>query len=568
MNKYGLALNLGKSLVNLFIQEFREGTLPETLRLTRQHRKPTFASDLSHAELLEKKAAKNGNRPFLHFFDQTFSYNRMNENANRMANFLAALGAGPGQALAIMMKNAPQWLDAFFGAQRLGMCAVPVNIALRGEQLAHILNHSEAGFLCVDHDLLPFLEKIWDRLQTPPRVLVNLQGAPSDFSLSPDQVSLDGAYAPGVRADKPSVKPRQGDPCLLLYTSGTTGLPKGVPTRYGKTNIKMMSVLSQTMLRPDDIYFTCLPLFHANALLLTLTNALNADAQMALAQKFSARRFWDDVRESRATVFNTIGAMISILMKQPEKPTDRGHRVRYVLSAACPVDMWEPFEKRFNVKIVEGYGAVDGGGFIVINVGNAPPGSLGKPIGGKYRLVDDNMNDVPVGEPGELIFRVGKQKQTSMEYFKDEEATSKKIRDGWLYTGDRVYADKKGYLYFVGRRTESMRRRGENISAYEVEQAILQHPDVLECAVYAVPSELGEDDVMAVLVPVEGKSLDAAEIAKFLEEHLARFAIPRYYRFLDELPKTETQRVIKGVLEKEGVTQDTIDMESERNNTA
>ena len=564
MNKYGLALNLGKGLVNVFVQELREGTLPETIRLTRQHRKPTFARDLSHAELLERKAARNGNRPFLHFLDQTFSYNRMNENANRAANFLAALGAGPGQALAIMMKNAPQWLDVFFGAQRLGMCAVPVNTALRGDQLAHIFNHSEAGFLCVDHDLLPFLDKISDKLKNRPRILVNLQGAPPDFQPAADQVPLHGAYAPEVRSDKPTVKPREGDPCLLLYTSGTTGLPKGVPTRYGRTNIKMMSVMSKTMLRPDDIYFTCLPLFHANALLLTLTNALSADAQMAMTQKFSARRFWDEVRESRATVFNTIGAMISILMKQPDKPTDRQHRVRYVLSAACPVDMWEPFEKRFGVKIVEGYGAVDGGGFIVINFGNAPAGSLGKPIGGKYRLVDERMNDVPVGKPGELIFKVGNQKQASMEYYKDEEATSNKVRDGWLHTGDMVYADKKGYLYFVGRRTESMRRRGENISAYEVEQAILQHPDVLECAVFAVPSELGEDDVMAVLVLLEGKSLKAAELTKFLEEHLAKFAIPRYYRFLAELPKTETQRVIKGVLEKEGITKDTVDMESGR----
>jgi len=561
MNTYRMALNFGRGFLESLAREARGGTLSETLRLTVENRRPTFAHDLSHAELLEAKAARNRNRPFLYFRNQVFTYANMNDNANRVANLLKSLGARPGQAVAILMKNQPRWLDVFFGAQRLGMCAVPMNIALRGNQLAHIFNHSEAAFVCVDHDLYPFLDRIREKLAANPRVILNQEGTPDGQPPPGDWFPLAAAYAPGAPARRPAVEPRPDDPCLLLYTSGTTGLPKGVPTRYGRTNLKLMAALSRALLRPDDVYFTCLPLFHANALMLTVTNALNADAQVALSEKFSARRFWDEVRVSQATVFNALGAMIPILMKQPEKPADRQHRVRYVLSAACPADMWEPFEKRFGVKIMEGYGAVDGGGFIVMNFGNAPVGSLGKPLGARHRLVDDSLNDVPVGKPGELIFQVGKNRGGSMEYYKDEKATSSKVRDGWLHTGDRVYADKKGYLYFVGRKTESLRRRGENISTYEVEQAILQHPDVLESAVYAVPSELGEDDVMAALVPVEGKSLDAGQLRRFLGDHLARFAIPRYWRFLAELPKTETQRVIKNVLQQEGVTPDTVDTE-------
>ena len=553
MNMASLGFSVLRSLFQTLAEEYRRGALGETLRLTRQAGRPAFSRDLSHADLLEEKARKNQDRPLLLFRGQTFSYRQMNLNANRAANFLLSRGARPGQSLAILMKNSPRWLDLFFGAQRLGMCAVPVNIALRGNQLAHIFNHSEAKYLCLDQDLLPFYEKVKDQLQSPPQIIVH----PS----APGQSSLDQAYEPSVSEEKPDLVPREGDPCLLLYTSGTTGLPKGVATRYGKTNIKMMGILSRALLRPDDVYFTCLPLFHANALLLTLTNALHADAQVALFEKFSASRFWDEVRASGATVFNGLGAMIPILMKQPDKPTDRDHKVRYVLSAACPADMWQPFEKRFGVEIIEGYGAVDGGGLITMNFGQAPVGSLGKPIGSKYRLVNDEMKDVPVGKPGELISWVGDRKESAVEYYKDEKATSDKVRDGWLHTGDLVYADKKGYLYFVGRKTESLRRRGENISCYEVEHAILQHPDVLECAVYAVPSELAEDDVMAAIVPVEGKKIDPQTMVAFLNERLARFAIPRYFRFLPELPKTETQRVIKGVLEKEGVTPDTMDME-------
>ena len=565
MNRARMAFGLIKGITGFLIDEYRRGTLLESLKALRERKGVALANDLSHSELLEEKARRNKNRPFLYFKDQVFTYQQMNENANRLANYLYSLGARPGQFLAIIMKNSPRWLDAFFAAQRIGMCAVPVNIALRGDQLAYIFNHSEADFICIDFDLLPYLERIKDKINKPAKILVNLAEAPKDFNLSSEYFAFDNAYQPEISKEKPPLSPRPGDPCLLMYTSGTTGLPKGVITRYGKTGIKVMGILARALLRPNDIYYTCLPLFHANALLLTVTTAMLADAQVALSQKFSASRFWDEVSKYQATVFNAIGAMIPILMKQPEKPSEQTHKVRYVLSAACPADMWEPFEKRFGVKLLEGYGAVDGGGFITLNFGQAPPGSLGKPFGGaKYRVVDENMNDVPPGTPGELIFYVGDKKERSVEYFKDEKATSEKVKDGWFHTGDLVYKDEKGFLYFVGRKTESIRKKGENISEYEVEHAILQHPDVLECAVFAVPSELAEDEVMACVVPVEGKTIDPKELKEFLKDRLAKFAIPRYWRILPELPKTETQRVLKRLLKQEGITDDTIDLEQRK----
>jgi len=559
MKSYQMGLNMAKGIFGLLADEYRRGTLAEFIRLTREKKRPTFSHDLSHAQLLEERAQRRPNRPFLRYHGTKFTYKQMDDNANRVANFLISIGAQPGRAVAVLMGNSPKWLDAFMGVQRMGMCAVPVNTALRGDQLSYIFNHSEAAFAFIDHDLLQYYLNVKDSLDRPPQVIVNTEGAPDEFELPEGMIEMDKAYQASTQ--KPEAGPREGDPCMLMYTSGTTGRPKGVVTRYGKTGIKMITTMGKVMLRPDDVYFTCLPLFHGNALLLTITTAMGANAQVALYEKFSASRFWDWVRESESTVFNGLGAMIPILMKQPEKPADRDHKVRYVLSAACPADMWAPFQDRFGVEIVEAYGAVDGGGLAIMNWGQAPVGSIGRPLGGvNYRLVDDDMNDVPKGQPGELIAWVG-EKESSVEYYKDGKATSEKVRDGWLHTGDLMYEDENRYLYFVGRKTESLRRRGENISAYEVEHGILQHPDVLECAVYAVPSELGEDDVMAAVVPIEGRTIDAKELAEFLKDHLARFAIPRYYRFMNELPKTETQRVIKGVLEKEGVTEDTIDLE-------
>jgi crotonobetaine/carnitine-CoA ligase len=183
---------------------------------------------------------------------------------------------------------------------------------------------------------------------------------------------------------------------------------------------------------------------------------------------------------------------------------------------------------------------------------------MGKPLGAKIKIIDEQGAEVPTGTPGELIAYVG-DRRSSVEYYKNPDATSDKVRDGWLYTGDLVYADEMGYIYFVGRNTESMRKGGENVSAYEVEHAILQHPDILECAVYAVPSELAEDEIMVTLVPKEGREITPPSLREYLSDKLAKFAIPRYYRVVDELPKTETHRVIKKELENIGVTDDTYD---------
>ncbi|MHB8894535.1 MAG: AMP-binding protein [Candidatus Geothermincolia bacterium] len=550
-----------RAVALLMVDEFRRGTLLVNLKSIIKARGLSLAVDMSHAELLEEKAAKLGDAPFLMFRDDVFSYRKMNENANRVANWLKGLGGGQGIGVAILMKNSPRWLDVFFGLEKLGMYTVPVNVALRGDQLAFILDNSEARFLVVDHDLLPFYESIKDNVGGLARVIVNMEEAPPDFVLPEGMYDLAEAYAPGISVCRPAGAYNRDDVCIIMYTSGTTGMPKGVVSRYSSTNVKPLSVMTRIISHKGEVAYTCYPLFHANALFLTITTTLHGEGRVGLGEKFSASRFWDETRRYGATTFNGLGAVMPILMKQPRRPDDADNPVRLVISSGCPADMWRDFEERFGLEIYEGYGAVDGGSVVITNFGTAPVGSMGKPLGARIKLVDSEGNEVPPRTPGELICYVG-NKKSSVEYFRNPDATSDKVRGEWLYTGDLCYMDEKGFVYFVGRNTESMRRRGENVSALEVETAILQHPDVLECAVYAVPSELTEDDIMATLVAVDGRTLDPADLPAFLDGRIAKFAVPRYYRVVEVLPKTETHRVIKKELEKDGVTEDTYDVEA------
>jgi crotonobetaine/carnitine-CoA ligase len=289
-----------------------------------------------------------------------------------------------------------------------------------------------------------------------------------------------------------------------------------------------------------------------------------AGLPFGLDKKFSASRFWDRIRFYGATQFNGLGAMIPILMKQPERSDDADNPVRLVISAACPANLWEAFEKRFNLKIWEAYGAVDGGGVLIFNFGNAPVGSVGKVMGEtEWKLIDDNGNPVPQGEIGELVTRSPARSGRVVEYYKNLEASDKKVREGWVYSGDYFYADKDGNLYFTDRKTDSMRRRGENISSFEVESIIEKHPDVEVCAAFGVPSELGEDEVMIWVVPKSGAELDLKELIRHCAENMAYFMVPRFIDIVEEIPRTETLRIIKTQMKKQGVTERTWDREKE-----
>jgi crotonobetaine/carnitine-CoA ligase len=509
--------------------------------------------------LLAAKAHEDPDREFLLFDENRYTLGDLDAWSNRIAHGFQALGFGPGKHVSVMLPNSPRWLAVFFALQKIGAGVVPINVALRGQSLGYILDHSDSEALVLDPEFTAAFEEVGEKCSKIRHVIYDTTVRP-DLQVPAGAITLEDLASGARRPVEATIDPDAIG--TLMYTSGTTGLPKGVVIRYGAGDARRTEPLAMMFYKPEDVLYTPLPLFHANALFISTMCALQSGARLGLGRRFSASRFWDEARHYGATSFNALGAMIPILMKQPERPDDADNPVKWVMSAACPANVWEAFERRFDVKIYEFYGAVDSGGFLTFNIGNAPIGSIGQaPPGVVMKVADPNGNEVPVGQPGELLFQIDDADLRKVDYYKDEKASNKKIRDGWLHTGDIVYRDEEGNLYFVDRLTDSMRRRGENVSSYEVEREVNAHPAVLESAAYGVPSELGEDDIMVAVVLKPGERLEPEDLIAFLRERVAKFMVPRYVDFREELPKTETHRIQKTELKRQGVTPTTWDGE-------
>lgn len=545
-----------RAVRHLTALELGEGTLLRTLSSMARHRGPAFARDWSFGELLEWAADRWRYKLSLTWRGQSFSFNDRNRRANRVARHLAALGLGPHHGMALMLSNHPRFLDAFFGLQKVGAYTVPVNIGLVGEGLAYIINHSEVEALVCDHETAVKIEAIRSQLPNLKHIWVNADEAPEGYEI-PAGMQDFAELEQGMESDgdNPGLTIDPEAPGLLLYTSGTTGLPKAVVSHYKSLRTKPLGLLAQILNGPDDAIYTCLPLFHANALLLACMTCLWSGIPLHLSKRFSASRFWQEVSESGATQFFTIGSMIPVLLKNDPSHWEKDHRVRRVISAACPHDAWVPFETRFGVQLWEGYGAVDGAGVTFFNTGNAPVGSMGRPSRNvTWKLVNEAGREAGVNEPGEFMVFVGNRPESKVPYWKNEKASNEKVVDGWLQSGDLMQKDAKGYLYFVGRNSDSMRVRGENVSAYEVEKVVDAFPTVLESAAFAVPAEMGEDDIMITVIPVEGKTVDPKVLLAYLQGNLPKYAVPTWLEVVPELPKTATHRVIKKSLKDKGVT--------------
>ncbi|HVW31682.1 MAG TPA: AMP-binding protein, partial [Acidimicrobiia bacterium] len=488
--------------------------------------------DVVLPRLLERNARARPDAPFAGFEDGgAWTCAEARDAAARAAGALAAAGVRPGDRVALFAPNGADWLRAWWGTTWLRAVVVPVNTAYRGEMLRHVCTRSGAVRAVVAAGLAP-----------------RFPAAGLDLPCT-DVAGLAGG-APLPPADP---APEVWDTHSIMFTSGTTGPAKGSITSYLQLHMTGKWFGSDVGLGPDDVWLLDLPLFH-QAAQAACAAALAVGAQVAVRSAPSMADYWAVARQTGATIALGVSAMAKFLLAQPPGPADRDHRLRIMAMSPLPPDP-PAFVERFGLEgLITAYGSTEVSAALVSPLGlPLRPGTCGVPRPGvEIRIVDEHDVPVPPGEVGELVVRAERPWELSGGYVGDPGATVAAWRNGWFHTGDAFRAEPDGYYVFHDRYKDALRRRGENISSFEVERELLAHPAVAEAACVAVPGDLADDEVKVFLVPVAGADLDLAQLVGFLAGRMAHFMVPRYYEVVDALPKTETMRVRKHVLRERG----------------
>lgn len=520
-------------------------------------------SEQTLGQILEDKAVTQGDKAFLQYEEgPEVTFDQVNEITNRIANGFLNLGLAKGDKVSTFLPNCLEAIYLWFGMAKVGTIDVPVNLANKGDFLAHIINNSDAKAIVIDHELIDRLKFIESDLPKLEKVIVwSRSSVPSDLPELKFEVLRYEDLMSGS-ASSPQVSIKASDPQMIMYTSGTTGPAKGVIESHSCMYQGNVEFIRAIRITSDDILFTCLPLYHANARVLCVQPALVLGTKAVIYERFSATRFWDWIRKSKATTFNSVGAMVNFIYNQPRKEDDGDNPVRVCAAFPMPPAIYEDFEKRFNVKVVEGYGLTETGNPTYNPYDDPKIGSCGKETANyEVQIVNENDFPVPPGTIGEIVARGRKPWALSLGYYNMPEKTVELMRNHYYHTGDGGYLDEDGYLFFVDRIKDYIRRRGENISSFEVERSVNTHPKVSESAAVAVKSETSEDEVKIVVVMEKGETLTPEELLDFCQERMPYFAVPRYVEFLDNLPKTPTGRVRKNVLREAGITANTWDRE-------
>jgi crotonobetaine/carnitine-CoA ligase len=514
------------------------------------------SGDRTLPTMLQRQARHYGGRILFKCGDSSWRFDEAPDIAARFAGTLATAGIRPGDRVAIMCSNRPEFLETYLGCAWLGAIAVPINIAARGPQLRHILNNSGTRLLVIEAELLDAfrhvdlsgvaLERLW------------LIGGDTPVSL--DRIPITGVPPRNNALPATAIDPAQT--VAILYTSGTTGPSKGVCCPHAQYFWWGFHGVRNLELCEGDVLCTTLPLFHTNALG-TFHQALLTGATLVAETRFSASRFWQTLIDHRATITYMLGAMVPILLSREPSPEERVHSVRLALAPGVPAHLLTAFEQRTGIRLIDGYGSTETNFVIGGMLAEPYPGSMGKVCDGfDARIAGRDGTDAADGEPGELVLHSREPLAFATGYFALPNKTAEAFRDGWFHTGDRAVRDANGYYRFVDRLKDAIRRRGENVSSFEVEQVLLSHPDVGNAAVFPVPSELAEDEVMAAVVRRPGSPLTERALCEFCQPQLAYFAVPRFIEFVDALPVTENGKVQKFKLRGRGVTARTWDREA------
>ena len=506
--------------------------------------------DKSIRALVESSVGRTPGKPLFLFKDQKVTYAEVLDSVNRIANGFLDLGVKKGDKVAILLPNRLEFPYCWLAANMIGAVMVPVNNRFVADEARYILNHSEAKVLVTSNGFrdmiagirsgLPFLKHI---------VNLDHDGGEGDV---PYRTLL------GYSAILPPADIQEEDLAVLLYTSGTTGNPKGCMASHHYF-VNLADIEAELFnLTAEDRVFTAQPFYYMDPQWNTLM-VLTRNATLAFAEKFSTSKFWDEVRQYGITCFYCIGSMTSFLFNMPPSELDKKHNLRYVQTSGMPQRMHAAWEKRFNVPVYEVYASTETACDIAVAPGaerKIGTSYIGHPV--YYReakVVDENDNEVKTGEVGEIVLKRARGMMTG--YYKDPEATAHAFRGGWFHSGDLGYRDKDGGFHFVGRKKDIIRRGGENISASSLEQVLMSHPKILDAAVIPVPDKIRGEEVKAYLVLKPGETAEYDEIAKFCEQNMAAFKVPRYFEFKDSLPKTPSERVQKKKLieEKADLTQ-------------
>jgi len=476
------------------------------------------------------------------FEEETRTYEALWDNGQKVAAALDTEQLQSGDAFAVITLNHPEFVDVMVGSSIAGTIFVPIDPRTKGKKLAFMLRHAGCrgavvGEYALDQLLeiaeqCPALEWIWVLGDSATPVPSTLRSKIFSTVLSEKSAGM------AIRVTDPE------SPMQMLYTSGTTGDPKAILSPYSRFGT-VASLGEALGLNTQDRPYSGLSLTHANAQLITLGTVLFMGLEGVFSRKFTKSRLWDICRHYQCTMFNLLGGMTTAIYSEPNKPDDADNPVRYVLSAGMPAALWEKFENRYDLEVFEFYGAAEGG--LTINApDSAPVGSIGRPPPtSEGRIVDENDEPCPDGEPGEIIFRNADGTCPVVSYFNNPQASAKKTENGWLRMGDIGYRDEDGCYYFLYRKGGGIRRNGDFINPAFVEKELAEHPDIDDVFVYGVPSSNGvpgEKDVVAAIVPADMQNFSAVEVFSACRQHLESSFVPSYLHVVPEIPKTASEK--------------------------